>query len=76
MEKPISMRPVKSSNIKAIGYDDGTLRVEFKNGGRYDYDGVKPEEYDALVDADADKDGSVGRTFHGTIRAKYKGKKL
>ena len=36
---------VASSSISAIGYDQAnkTLRVIFRNGGRYDYHGV-PEE--------------------------------
>lgn len=57
--------PVQSSNIKSVGYDasTGTLQVEFRNGGLFDYAGVTPEQHAEMMGAD-----SVGRYFHGHIR--------
>ncbi len=44
-----------SSNIKAYAYDPATkvLRVQFKNGGTYDYAEVPQETVDAFVEADS-----------------------
>ena len=72
----IPMNAVKSSNIAGIGYSAGTLRVEFTNGSKYDYEGVSPEEFEDLRAADADPERSVGSAFHKGIRSKYKGKRL
>lgn len=64
----VVMRAVTSSNIKAIGFDGiGTLRVEFLNGGIYDYSEVPVEVYDACLKAD-----SVGKYFSANIKPVYK----
>lgn len=39
---------VESSNVARIGYADGVLRVEFRNGAIYHY-GATPEEHAALM---------------------------
>jgi hypothetical protein len=36
----MEMIPVDSSNLKAIGYEKGTVEIEFKNGNIYRYCGV------------------------------------
>lgn len=62
--------PVKSSSIHRIGYDskENRLHVEFKNdGGTYEYHGVSPEAYQALLNA-----ASVGAHFHKHIRNKHR----
>lgn len=70
----MEMKPVKSSNIAAIGYENGTLAVHFvgsKNnpaGSVYHYDGVKKEHYDKLMASD-----SLGIGFTNIIRNAYKG---
>lgn len=48
-------RPVKSSNIKSIGYSetDKCLEVEFINGGIYEYYKVPKESYVSLMGADS-----------------------
>lgn len=58
------MTPVKSSNIKAIGYDakSHTLTVQF-NSGTYDYHGVPADVHSALMKAE-----SVGSHFHEHVR--------
>jgi len=41
----------------------GVLRVTFRNGGAYDYQGVTQETYDALMSAE-----SKGKYFGANIR--------
>ncbi len=67
------MKPVKSSTIKAIGYDPDTLAldVEFINGGLYRYENVSPEAYAALENAE-----SIGSHLQKQIKGKYAFKKL
>lgn len=47
------MTYVDSSNIEAIGYDDGAqeLHIRFLSGETYVYMGVPSEVYDAIMDA-------------------------
>lgn len=57
--------PVKSSQIKSIGYDKFTriLEVEFHNGAIYEYEAVPPQIAEDLVNA-----VSVGKFFNQYIR--------
>lgn len=66
-------KPVKSSNIKSVGYDPATKRmhVEFSGGGVYDYEGVEPDDHASFV-----HDSSQGSHFSRHIRGKFKHKKL
>jgi hypothetical protein len=59
-----TMEPVKSSAIKAIAHnpETNTLRVEFKNGGIYDYAGVDANKHAALAGAE-----SIGAHFRQHI---------
>ncbi len=59
------MKDVESSQIDKIGYDKETekLRVQFKNGGFYDYSNVPPEVHRALMAA-----SSVGSFFSTVIK--------
>lgn len=61
----MEMIPVSSSNLNAVGYDydTATLRIQFLNGGLYDYMGVPPEVYDELIAAI-----SKGQYFDQTIK--------
>ena len=53
------MTSVNSSLIKAIGFENGEMRLEFNNGKTYSYTGPKVQEhYDALRAAP-----SVGKHF-------------
>jgi hypothetical protein len=47
----MELKPVISSNIKAIGYDTSTkiLHVEFNNNTLYEYKNVPQEIYDGLI---------------------------
>lgn len=59
------MTPVKSSNLKAVGYDSTTkaLTVEFNNGAKWRYDDVDAKHHTGLMGAD-----SPGVYFHTHIR--------
>ena len=56
---------VASSNIAAVGYDEGsnTLGVRFLNGSEYHYFGVPRSIFDGLRSA-----GSVGRFFDEHVK--------
>lgn len=60
--------PVESSNVASIGYDAErlVLEVAFKSGGTYQYLGVLPEHYKALLNAE-----SIGKHIHQHIRGRY-----
>jgi KTSC domain-containing protein len=45
------MTAVESSNIAAIGFADGLMRVAFKNGNQYEYPGVTAEQHAAVMAA-------------------------
>ena len=66
-------KPVKSSNIKSIGYDPASkkMQVRFSSGATYEYLGVTVEEHFALVGAE-----SIGAHFAKHIRPRYQGVKL
>jgi hypothetical protein len=51
---------VTSSMLSSIGYDKGEeiLEIKFANGSLYRYEGVPPNEYYDLIQAD-----SVGKHF-------------
>lgn len=46
----IPLKPVKSSNVTAIGYDPETqtARVQFKGGATYRYAEVDPELFESI----------------------------
>lgn len=69
----IEMTPVTSSNIAAVGCreEDETLRVQFANGGTYEYNGVPADAAKDFMEAK-----SIGSHFHKNIRGKWEGKKL
>jgi len=46
----MNMIPVQSSNLVAVGYDNGTLVIEFRSG-TYEYSGVPLSVYQGLMSA-------------------------
>lgn len=62
----MSLKPVQSSDLAAVGYDSGTLVIAFHSGGVYAYFGVPWSEYSGLMQA-----GSHGRYFHARIKNHY-----
>lgn len=65
------LKPVKSSNIEAIGYEHGELHVKFRNGGHYVYDGVPGSLHAGLLAAD-----SKGAYLIEKIRGTFAHRKL
>lgn len=66
-EKPMSLQPVRSSAIRAMGYDGRTLTVEFHTGRVYDHPNVPYEVFEELMQAP-----SKGRYYTRNIRGKYR----
>jgi len=62
-------QPVRSSNLAGVGYDPeyGTLEIEFRDSGVYQYFDVPPSVHEGLMSAP-----SHGKFFHAHIRNKYK----
>jgi hypothetical protein len=69
----MKMEPVESSNIRAIGHDPKTLtmRVEFKNGGTYEYANVP-----AHAHADFMSSPSKGQHLLRNIREHFHGRRI
>jgi hypothetical protein len=73
------LKPVQSSNVKAVGYDKkrGILIVQFKApkpdkpAPVYEYAKVPRSEYDALLKAE-----SVGKRMHSHIIGKFEAEKI
>jgi hypothetical protein len=65
--------PVKSSNIRSIGYEPETrtLEIEFNNGYIYQYFNVPESIYGALMSAQ-----SHGTYFHQHIKDGYSYKRI
>jgi len=57
---------VNSSNIASIGWENGTLEVEFHDSGVYQYSGVPEAVYRAFLSA-----YSKGSYFHDHIKDRY-----
>lgn len=64
-----------SSNVQEIAHqhgastgDLGNLFVRFRNGGIYRYDKVPAGDHVALLEADRDITGSVGRLLNSTVK--------
>lgn len=62
----IQMVPVESSNIVAVGWSNGNLRVQFRSGGTYIYYDVPKEAFEELLGAE-----SVGRYLAANIKPNY-----
>ena len=60
------MRPISSSNLNAVGFENGTMRILFNSGGLYEYYNVPDSTYRGLMSA-----GSAGSYFHAFIKGRY-----
>ncbi len=69
----MDMKPVSSSNIQSIGYDESTetLRVQFNNGSVYEYRNVPVIVYNDFMQA-----GSLGAYLNRNIRNSYPYEKI
>ena len=61
-------QPVRSSNIRSVGYEANVqgLELEFRSGGIYRYAGVPEKIYSNLMRAE-----SKGSYFHNQIKDRY-----
>jgi hypothetical protein len=64
-------KPVKSSNVAAVGHDGDALYVKFHSGDIWRYPGVSTDEHQQLLTAQ-----SVGSHYHRNVKAKYSGTKV
>lgn len=60
------MVPVSSSDLAAVGYENGTLFVSFRSGSTYRYTGVPEYVHRELMAAP-----SHGKYFHRFIRNSF-----
>lgn len=69
----MTMQPVNSKLLSAIGYDaeSQTLTVRFAKGATYRYNNVPEQEFDNLMAAN-----SVGSHFLSTIKPTYTGTRV
>lgn len=67
------MKPVASSNIEAVGYEESTetMRVQFKNGSVYEYHNVP-----SIVHSDFMQASSLGAYLNRNIRTNYPYEKI
>ncbi len=65
----MEMIPVDSSNVAAIGYNEECelMRIQFKDGSRYDYPGVSKELHAACM-ASASKGRFVTDNLRGGVK--------
>ncbi len=66
-------QPVKSSNIRSVGYDPATrtLEIEFSAGGVYHYVNLAPVVHAALMKAP-----SKGTYLEARVKNRYRRKKV
>ncbi len=64
----MQLLPVKADDIRAIGYDPAShrLEVEFRRGDVYEFYQVPPTSYDLLMNSE-----QLDRHFHTYIRDRY-----
>ena len=67
----MEMTAVESQHLKAIGYNGITLRVEFKSGAVWNYDGVPDWKHKGLMESP-----SKGRYFRREIKGHYQATKV
>lgn len=60
------LTPVSSSNLAAVGYENGVLYIRFHSGGLYAYSHVPEQVYLDLMHA-----SSLGSYFHTHIKDIY-----
>ena len=65
----MTLQPVNSSNLAAVGYDADTqtLTIEFRKSGTYEFFDVPESVYQEVMAA-----GSPGEYFGHNIRGKYR----
>ena len=69
----ITRKPLKSSKLRAAGYDEGrrVMEIEFVNGDVYEYTSVSPELYRQLMASP-----SPNSFFEDKIEEAFSGKRI
>ncbi len=67
----MKMEPVKSNTIAKVGYENGTLRVVFKNDEAFDYSVVPAFLYGDLISSDC-----IGEYYRKNIQGKFNEKRI
>lgn len=69
----IDIIPVSSSFISGYGYDEDNnrLQINMSSGSKYQYLHVPQKDFNKLLMAGADVNGSVGRAYNRVIKGKY-----
>jgi len=62
---------VKSSNLKAVGYESEIMEIEFLNGSVYEYSEIPKKLHEDLMDAE-----SIGKYYNQYIKGQFTSKKL
>ena len=70
---PILRKPLKSSKLRAAGYDERSrvMAIEFVNGDIYEYKSVSPETYRQLMASP-----SPNSFFEDKIEEAFSGKRI
>ena len=63
----MTLIPVSSTAIRAVGYDGYTSAIKFNNGRIYDHHGVPFSVYEGLIQA-----SSRGAYYNRRIRGRYR----
>ncbi len=63
--------PVKSSNLKAVGYESEIMEIEFLNENVYEYSEIPKKLHEDLMDAE-----SKGKYYNQYIKGQFPSKKL
>lgn len=62
----MNMIPVKSSNVAAIGYEDGIIKVDFLNGRSGQYSGTNETLFNEFLNSP-----SKGKFVHQRLKPFY-----
>ena len=69
----MQMHAVSSTNLHSVGYDpvSHTLRVQFRSGSVYEYDGIGAAVFQSLMAAE-----SKGKHFRQFISSSHEGRRI
>lgn len=62
---------VESTNLRKVGYENGSLFLEYSSGALYQYDEVPKNLYEELLTSE-----SKGKFVNACVKGKYKFKRL
>jgi hypothetical protein len=62
----MTLQPVSSSMMNAIGWENGVLRIQWSSGKHTDFRDVPEEVFNAMLTSE-----SVGKFYHANIKGKF-----